>query len=78
MPKPLDKKLIPWHQRPFVTIQEASEILCCSQSKVYALVTEHKLRARKLISGRIGVETADIEAVLGVPPHREQKRALAR
>lgn len=48
--------LVPWHERPFVTIQLASEVSGVSPTSIYRFAGEGRLTLRRL-AGRVLVET---------------------
>ena len=64
MPRPITRRRIPWQERPFVTVQEAAELLFCSQSKIYRLADAGQLGSIR-VEGKVGIKTADILARLG-------------
>lgn len=51
-----DASLVPWQERPLVTIQLASEVSGVSPTSIYRLAGEGRLTLRRL-AGRVLVET---------------------
>ena len=48
----------------YVTVAEAARLLCISRARVYQLVSDGKLRARKKVPAVSRISLADVEARL--------------
>ena len=53
----------PWPELPLHAINDASTILCCSKSQIYALLAKGKLEATRL-AGKTLIKTPSILALM--------------
>jgi hypothetical protein len=66
------KPTIPWREKPFVPLDEASEIVPGSVSTLYALFKKQQLEAVQMPNGRTGVTVASIKRL-----HKKLIRGVA-